>query len=264
MQSSSPLNLTSALTRRWLKPASHTNSLTVSVGAPWEIYRYEMPNFNHVVDVYTKSGDVGAYADILAIIPEWDIGFAILAADTLVPPLNNIWTLSSLLIDEIFPALDAMAKQEADRMFAGTYKAKAQTGLNSSMVLSTDPSTPGVRIKEWISNGTDFIGTLGQSFGLDNVAVGLYPTDLVMDANCTATKSKKIAYRAILESPAFESYKGSITPNCQNWLIVDEGRYASISLDQIVVSIAINSDQTYGQVLSVEPRVLRVKLDRQG
>lgn len=66
------------------------NSLTASVGAPWEIFRYQMPNVNHVVDAYTKSGNVGAYADILVVVPEWDIGFVIIAADYPVNPVLNV------------------------------------------------------------------------------------------------------------------------------------------------------------------------------
>lgn len=48
-------------TRRWMKPQSHTASLTASVGAAWEIHRWIDPETEGVVELYTKSGDAGNY-----------------------------------------------------------------------------------------------------------------------------------------------------------------------------------------------------------
>lgn len=50
--------LTPAETRRWLKPRSHTSTLTESVGLPWEIERGPVsPNNSRIVDAYTKGGN---------------------------------------------------------------------------------------------------------------------------------------------------------------------------------------------------------------
>lgn len=61
-------------TRKWMKPTSHTASLTYSVGAPWEITRYVHPegtaSAGKVTDLYTKLGDSGYYNGHMVLIPE--------------------------------------------------------------------------------------------------------------------------------------------------------------------------------------------------
>ena len=72
--------LSKAQTRRWMKPVSHTADIAISVGAPWEIHRVVVPSTKRVVDLYTKSGGIGAYTSKLILIPDFDVGFSILAA----------------------------------------------------------------------------------------------------------------------------------------------------------------------------------------
>ena len=281
--SSSPLNITSSVARRWLKPESHTNSLTASVGAPWEIFRYQMPNVNHVVDVYTKSGNIGAYADILAVVPEWDIGFVIMAADYPINPLLNVWTLASLLIDQFFPAFDTVARQEADNVYAGEYvygsgsvdqngNETVDSGLNSSIILSTDPTKPGLGIEKWISNGTDFLGTLGSLLGYDTITARLYPAGLHSDqkekggegsfGNNSTDSVEQVAFRAVYEDPQAQAYSGLVSPVCLSWLGVDSNRYGSIALDQFVFNLPVTGGKEAEKSLSIKPRALRVKLER--
>lgn len=57
------------LTRKWMKPISHTASLTYSVGAPWEVIRYIHPSTGKVTDLYTKLGESGLYSGNLVLIP---------------------------------------------------------------------------------------------------------------------------------------------------------------------------------------------------
>lgn len=58
------------VTRKWMKPVTHSASLTFSIGAPWEISRYVHPSTGKVTDLYTKLGDSGAYTGILVLIPD--------------------------------------------------------------------------------------------------------------------------------------------------------------------------------------------------
>lgn len=67
-----------ALTREWMKPHSHTASLTTSFGAPWEIVRYVNAETGKVTDIYTKLGDSGAYGGQVAIIPDYGCGWTFL------------------------------------------------------------------------------------------------------------------------------------------------------------------------------------------
>ncbi|RKU44012.1 hypothetical protein DL546_007308, partial [Coniochaeta pulveracea] len=49
--------LSPAITRRWMKPTSHTASLSLSIGSPWEIHRTRSNiTDGRVIDLYTKSG----------------------------------------------------------------------------------------------------------------------------------------------------------------------------------------------------------------
>jgi CubicO group peptidase (beta-lactamase class C family) len=43
--------LDAVVTREWMKPHTHTASLTTSIGAPWEIVRYVNPTTSKVTDI---------------------------------------------------------------------------------------------------------------------------------------------------------------------------------------------------------------------
>ena len=62
-----------------MKSHTHTSQLRLSVGVPWEIRRVVLPSENRIIDVYTKTGDIFAYSSIIALIPEYNVGFSILA-----------------------------------------------------------------------------------------------------------------------------------------------------------------------------------------
>ncbi|KAF2211049.1 hypothetical protein CERZMDRAFT_44215, partial [Cercospora zeae-maydis SCOH1-5] len=70
--------LSAEATRKWMKPVTHTASLTYSIGAPWEIVRYVSPSSGKVIDIYTKLGDSGSYSAMLGLIPEFNAGFTYL------------------------------------------------------------------------------------------------------------------------------------------------------------------------------------------
>lgn len=54
-------------------------------------------NTTRVVDIYSKGGDVGVYSTILALIPDHDIGFTILAAGA--APNAQIQPLKTAITD---------------------------------------------------------------------------------------------------------------------------------------------------------------------
>ena len=93
-------------------------------------------------------------------------------------------------------------------------------GLNSSITLSTDPTKPGLGIEKWISNGTDFLGTLGSLLGSDILAARLYPTELHSDrkerggewifGNNSTDSVEQVAIRAVYEDPQVQVYSGLI------------------------------------------------------
>ena len=127
-------------TRGWMKLTAHTSSLAGSVGRPWEIYRLVLPQpDNRVTDIYTKSGSLGLYTSILALLPEYGVGFVTLAAGQ-----GSRATLDGLVADIVLPEFETIARKEADSVYAGTYT--ASNGLNSSITLTTNPSKPGLGV----------------------------------------------------------------------------------------------------------------------
>ncbi|KAE8381995.1 beta-lactamase/transpeptidase-like protein [Aspergillus bertholletiae] len=255
LSGSSALNLSATLTRHWLKPLSHTTSFKTSVGAPWEIFRYELPNRrNHAIDIYTKSGNLGAYADIIALIPEYEIGFAITAADLPTNPLANVWGLADLIIDRLSPALDQAAQQEANSTYAGTYKARgANSTTDSYVTITTDHYKPGLRVTKWVSNGIDFLQSLTALSGLGELAVSLYPTGIeeIVDGKSV----KRVFFRAVFDYNTSGQSRGAIS-TCQSWMNIDGSRVGNIGTDEWVFTLG------KGQAIMVEPRLLRKQLRR--
>ncbi|KAF2094653.1 beta-lactamase/transpeptidase-like protein [Rhizodiscina lignyota] len=154
--------MSDAQTRRWLKPFSHTADIHYSVGRPWEIMRYVHPN-GVVTDLYTKSGQSGAYSSWFVLLPDYDAGFSILGASTYTGILDIITTIADTVTDSILPAITEQAMAEVGSNYAGEYTSTVE-GLNSSLTLTvnkTEGAAPGLAITSWISNGTDLIAPDG-------------------------------------------------------------------------------------------------------
>lgn len=237
--------LTPAQTRKWLKPTSFSSNVNNSVGTPWEIYRAPGERVSYL---YTKAGQLGLYSSQLALMPDYDVGFTVLAAG---PAGGQQVRLLSDLISEIFyPALEATAKDEADSNYAGTFQ--DPTGINSSITIVTD-DRPGLGVQQWIFNGTDapslFAALVLPQLG-DSVEIGvrLYPTGLKTTEGGQVTRT---AFRAVFDLPAPRGI-GPFSSNCDAWLVVDGFSYGGIGLDEFVFHLG--SD---GKAVSVEPRVLQ-------
>jgi hypothetical protein len=74
--------LSPAATRRWLKPISLTSNLVNSQGRPWEIYSAVAESSSPVTEIYTVIGSMGHYSPYIGLVPNYNIGFAMLAADS--------------------------------------------------------------------------------------------------------------------------------------------------------------------------------------
>lgn len=100
-------------TRGWMKPTTHTSSLTGSVGRPWEICRLVLPQpDDRVTDIYTKSGSLGLYTSVLALLPDYRVGFVALAARK-----GSHVALDGLIADIVLPEFETIARKEADSVY---------------------------------------------------------------------------------------------------------------------------------------------------
>lgn len=170
--------LSRASTDKWMKPISHTASLSYSIGAPWEIHRFVHPKTGKVTDIYTKLGDSGYYGGVLALIPQYNAGFTFLNAAT----SPNRSTTALRILDHItatmLPALEAEAVAEAKRNFVGTYESTGGD-IKATLKIGFNESSPGsvhsnLVVTEWTFNGTDILSGpffLGQEARLEQSIV---------------------------------------------------------------------------------------------
>lgn len=210
-----------------------------------------------IVDAYTKGGGIGLYSSELVLIPELDLGLIVLCAGA----LEGAPVLAELIADAFIPVAEAVAREEADNNYVGRYLAADMTKLNSSIEIATEIVRPGLEIKSWISNGTDVFTTYGNvALGLprNKVSIRLYPTGLLTPLG---EGGEEVAWRAVME-PKMENADSAGTNlfmgNCLSWVGVDAYRYGSVALDEFL--FVVGKD---GKATSVEPRALRVRLEKQ-
>jgi len=236
-----------------MKPVAHTSNLNTAVGAPWEIVRMKLPGTNRLIDVYTKTGAISTYTSVLALIPDWGVGFVAMASGP------GSWTIPAELVGQILlPAVEEAAREDAEKVYSGTY-ASTDPQINSQLTLTTDPSKPGLGVTNYVSNGTDILQgyielLAGGGISKSELSMRLYPTNLdTQEAN----GDKKSAWRAVLEYTG-----GPITPpqvfdfSCATWVSVDTTMYGSVAFDDFVITVGAAG------AISVEPRFFRIILER--
>ncbi|KAF4216554.1 hypothetical protein CNMCM8980_001991 [Aspergillus fumigatiaffinis] len=234
------------VTRRWMKPVSHTADLQYSVGRPWEIYRYKHAKSGVVTDLYSKLGDAGNYGSFLVLIPDFDAGFSIIGASALATRSNATSLLADLVMEAILPALMEQAASEAKKNFAGNYTSDR---LNSSLALDVSSSgNPGLSVTSWVSNGTDLMPLLGVLLGNENSR--LVPT--IVSGN-----ARQVAFRAYTATQ--EKSGGLFQRNfdVNDWLVVGSGGYATKSLVEFVFEV-----DAQGKASKVELPAWNVTLHR--
>jgi hypothetical protein len=221
--------------------------LSYSVGAPWEIFSFENVD-GRTVDLYTKSGDLGAYSSMTALLPDYNVGFTILAAGEGTTAL--VAALTDTVANALIPALEEAAREEADNVYTGTYSAQT----NSSSVISIDDG-PGLRLEQWISNSVDMFQVIRALNGIDTPDIRLYPTGLQQKRNGCLYQSFRAVFGS-LES-AGEAI-GPVTGSSITWELVDSYKYGNVGVDEFLFEL----DAGTGEVVSVSPRALRESLQK--
>ncbi|KAJ5294955.1 hypothetical protein N7508_009776 [Penicillium antarcticum] len=243
-------------TNNWLKPVSHTSNPVNSLGAPWVIYSAgNYPNTS-MVDTYTVLSNEGRneslYSSYLGLVPSFGVGFTILSADTEKPADLNAH--ADLIGDVILEALMGIAAEQALEHFGGGY-GHSSARLNSSIVLGVD-ELPGLFIREFISNGTDFRATLAGILSFPSpvdLSIRLYPVQLVERSG--SGSGSRMAFRAVFQDMTELADAG--TPTCVSWLDLDKLQYGGRRLDEFVFEL-----DSRGRATGVEIPALQVKLER--
>ncbi|KAI0149601.1 beta-lactamase/transpeptidase-like protein [Xylariaceae sp. FL1272] len=249
--------------RLWLKPRSHTSSLGLSVGSPWEIGRsYNLTSDGRLVDVYTKNGGIPDYNAIFILIPDYDIVASIVSAGP-ASSLSTQLEIATIALESFTPAVEAAGKSEATTSFAGTY---ADEASNSSITIAIDDG-PGLVVKNWTANGFNvfevfpIISSLkaegsAQGQPSDYLSIRLYPTGL--------QSNNESAWRAVYDTTSPSAVEQSdqlfiIQPSCQTWSTIDNSVYGMRGFDDFVFGI----DGCTGKATTVSPRAWRQTLVRE-
>ncbi|KAK2806820.1 hypothetical protein FQN50_005682 [Emmonsiellopsis sp. PD_5] len=242
------------VTRKWLKPVSHTSHLEYSVGSPWEIHRYQHPS-GRVTDMYTKLGDSGFYGGTIVLIPDYDVGFSVLGTTLSALRSSATFLVADMVAETMLPALEAQAMAEANRNFVGTY-ASTIDGLDSSVTFAlneTDGVSDGLLVTEWISRGVDLLTKVKSELTIDDLRV--VPT--ITEGGC-----EKVSFRfdRITKSTPKTKALGIFTKQfveASGWITLDVEMFGGLSLLQFVFDV----DQE-GKASAVSLPSLRIKLER--
>ncbi|KAH6877062.1 beta-lactamase/transpeptidase-like protein [Thelonectria olida] len=238
--------LTPSRTRKWMKPRSHSARLDYSIGAPWEIPRYKNPKTGVVTDIYTKAGDGFSATAMFILLPEFGVGFSLLSANE-VDTVRNlvVGAIGDLLTETLIPALSEQAAVETESKFGGTYKATGD--LDSSLTFAvnkTEGASPGLRITNFVSNGTDVLKA-NPGLATRLVAVTSEGDQVTMEALTEIDAPN-------LPSLFVNSFNGA------DWIVAGGSPWGGIQQGLFVFDV----DES-GNAKDVKPLAYRAKLERQ-
>ncbi|KAI2468653.1 beta-lactamase/transpeptidase-like protein [Annulohypoxylon bovei var. microspora] len=248
-------------TRRWLKPVTFSSDPKSGVGMPWGVRRLplsdDMPY--QFATTFNKAGNLGKYNALLAVIPEFNMGFSVLAAGDGLDGL--VMSIADALSNTYLPTMVNTARIQANEVYGGTYKSLDPT-VNSSLSVVVDSQNPGLGLSSWISNGTDLVwysvvlsqNVVEEYWDKVQPSVRLYPTGL-WDA--TSDGGKRVAFKAVFEDLSLPNVSNPFTTDCVSWITGSGIMYGAKPLDQFIFNI-----NAAGNVTSVENGALRNKLDK--
>ncbi|KAJ4294194.1 hypothetical protein N0V90_007884 [Kalmusia sp. IMI 367209] len=224
-----------ATTHRWLKPVSHTSNLVNSIGRPWEIYSLTATPISPVIPVYQVRGNVGLYSSHIGLVPDYDVGFVILAADSEVNPDLNAY--ADIISIAMLPALEQNAIVSASKAFAGTYVSASNTSI---VIAQAEDSSPGLSLTSFKSSHKDVRAVYAElnDISPENLSFRLYPTNTAEEKE----KGKKMAFRASFQDVTELADAG--TPTCDTWRYIDQLQVNGVGLDEFIFEM--EGDQAVG------------------
>lgn len=242
-------------TGSWLKPRAFTSSRGYSIGAPWEIWTTSTLLDSGVpVSIYTKSGDLGLYTNVLLLIPDYNLVISILtagaeAAGTFQFPSQVI----SPVIQALIPALEKANKEHAAAIFAGVY---IDEETNSTLTLSVDDG-PGLSLTNYTVRGFDVLSHIpsygvGSKIQAFNVSGRVFPTNI--------REGDQWSWRAVYKNHDEPDVGDKLVypdGDCQTWGLIDRKTYNYLALDDFTITIAED-----GSAESISPRPFGVTLKK--
>jgi hypothetical protein len=236
-----------------MRPVSHTSNPFLSISAPWEIVRMQLPlssstNNSRTIDLYTKSGDIGSYSSMLSLDVDHAFGFSILTASESASAQRT--QLASIVAASWVTAFEDAAREEANAKLTGTF---ANMEQNSTLTLEVNSDRPGLGVRTFISRGVDTKMSLRRIMNIEDskakISIRLYPNGLSND--------NIHGFRAVFEALPYPADTSIFNDNCHTWLTADSLIYGSIGLGNF--EIVVNGT---GEAVEVRARGFRETLTR--
>jgi hypothetical protein len=243
-------------TRKWLKPMAHTSSSGLDVGGPWEIFRSNTLTVDgRMVDVYTKTGDLGPYHGVLALVPDYDIVVNVLTGGP-ESDAGVAMVALSMTLKAIIPAVEQAGKVAAQSQISGLYTDAAS---NSKINLAVVEDGSGMAVTEWVIRGIDIMKNYGNYLGIGSTGAGPRPTTFLYPIGLSS--GDKVSWRALFYTESLEQLAARESllfypqGSCVAWFRLDRVTYGLNSLDDFVFTT-----DSSGKVTEVTTRFFRVTM----
>ncbi|KAF6834584.1 hypothetical protein CPLU01_04869 [Colletotrichum plurivorum] len=237
----------------WLKPRGFTISPGYAIGAPWEIFTSTtiLPS-GLPLRIYTKTGDLGSYSNVLLLVPDHDVTISILTAGPAADKLFFPTKVISPVVAALIPALEAANKEAAAANLVGTY---ADPSTNSTLTLALDDE-PGLSLQDLVVRNVDVLPNLpnystSPSEKTYNVTARLYPTNV--------KDGESWSWRAVYKNHDDDEIRDDVfypEGSCP-WGFTDRTTYDYLALDDFVLTVGED-----GAAKSISPRPFGVTLNR--
>lgn len=202
-------------TRRWISSNHDTSNVRNGVGRPWQIYRAASSSspVAPIIDIFNLNGVVGPFASYFGLVPDVNVGFAILAHDNHVPDEGLDLNVYADIVSDALPLLLKTAATQTAMTFMGSYSAKDKA--SASVSLADDG--PGLVVSALHdAKGRDLIAKYADKLHIDRKSIDfkLYPTNVG-----SSTQSQWVMVFQDKSDPADEG-----TPTCITWQTVGASR----------------------------------------
>lgn len=197
--------------------------------------------------MYTARGNFGLYSSYLGVVPDFNVGYAILAADSYFNADLNAY---ADLVSDILPALEITAQAEAKMTYCGSYGDRVSSLVN---ITSLSPKIPGLSVEALVHDGVDMRVAYANSMsiGPSDLDFRLYPTNL----RETSTSGFRVAFRAIFQDRG--AFEDSGTPTCETWRNADAKYNGTVPLDLFIFDHDSN-----GEVVKMQIPALQAVLEK--
>lgn len=188
------------------------------------------------------------------LVPDYEFGFVVLTASPLNSDYNAlVYLLAEIIGEEVLGVLEDVARDQAGSRFTGNYVSAATENINSSLTIEVDDQ-PGLRVTNWISNGTEILDTI-----LPKGEMGSY-VDFRLQPNGLYDGDDRVGFTGTYERLPKPVYFGPMDLNCASWPTVDTFIYGNVGIEEFVFEV----DERTGMVVGVEPKALRIRLEKVG